>query len=154
MYSRTRDKIEDDKFYQKCRKEATRWLQQSRSDLESAKWLLKSGSPFNAHACFQSHQVVEKCLKGMLFYSCGISGQLLGSHEVLELADKIREEIGELDEVDLQSVRQVARYYLTTRYPNRQPANVVPANAFIKNEAELAVAAASRVLELAEKLCS
>ena len=153
MYSRTKDKVEDE-FYPKNRLEATRWLQQSRSDLESAKWLLKSGSPFNAQACFQSHQVVEKCLKGMLLNFCGISGRLLGSHEMVELVDKVREETGELDEVHLQSISQVARYYLPTRYPNRQPANVIPANAFMKNEAERAVVAASRVLELAEKLCS
>ena len=133
--------------------EAKRWLQQSRSDLENAEWSLKSGPPFSAHACFQSHQVVEKCLKGMLFYSCGISGQLLGSHEVVELACNVREETGELDNQILLLVRQVAKYYLSTRYPNRQPANVIPANAFNENEAEAAVEAASRVLELAEEYC-
>lgn len=131
-----------------------RWLQQSKTDLGSAKWLLRSGPPFSANACFHSHQVVEKCLKAMLFYSCGISGQLLGSHEVLELARKLREETGELDEEDLESVRQIAGYYLSTRYPNRQPTNVVPANAFNKNEAEAAVDAASSVLEVADELCS
>jgi HEPN domain-containing protein len=53
----------------------------------------------------------------------------------------------------MQSVRRVARYYLSTRYPNRQPLNVVPAEAFNKNEAEMAVDAASKVLELVDEYC-
>ncbi len=131
-----------------------RWLQQSESDLKSARWLLQSGPPFSSHACFQSHQVVEKCLKAMLFYNCGISGQLLGSHDVVELACKLREETSEPDGEDMQSVKQVANYYLPTRYPNRQPFNIVPAEAFDENEAETAVDAASKVLEFVDEYCS
>ena len=89
----------------------------------------------------------------MLFYSCGISGQLLGSHDVQELARKLKEEIHKPDDGDLQLVKQVARYYLPTRYPNRQPFNVIPAEAFDKSEAEAAVDAASKVLELIDKFC-
>ena len=96
---------------------------------------------------------MEKCLKAMLFYHCGISGGLLGSHEVLDLASTLREEIKIPEEEDMQSVRKVAKYYLPTRYPNRQPFNVVPAEAFSKNEAEMAVDAASKVLELVGEYC-
>jgi HEPN domain-containing protein len=130
-----------------------RWKEQSKSDLEGARWLLQSGPPFSALACFQSHQVVEKCLKAMLFYGCGISSGLLGEHKVLQLASKLRKEIGIPNEEDMQSVRRVAKYYLPTRYPNRQPFNVVPAEAFSKNEAEIAVDAASKVMELVDKYC-
>ena len=90
----------------------------------------------------------------MLFYSCGISGQLLGSHEVIELARKVSEETGELNDQNLKLVRQVATYYLSTRYPNRQRDNIIPAKAFNENEAETAVEAASSVLKLAEEYCS
>ena len=90
----------------------------------------------------------------MLFYGCGISSGLLGSYDVSELASKLREEIGIPEEKDMQSVRRVAKYYLSTRYPNRQPFNVVPAEAFNKNEAEMAVGAASKVLELVDEYCS
>ena len=89
----------------------------------------------------------------MLFYFCGISGQLLGSHDVQELAHKLKEEIDKPDDGDWQSVKQVAGYYLPTRYPNRQPFNVVPSEAFNKSEAEAAVDAASKVLELVNKYC-
>ena len=131
-----------------------RWLKQSKSDLDNARWSLQSGPPFSAHVCFQSHQVVEKCLKAMLFYNCGVSGQLLGSHDVVELACKLREETGEPDEEVMQSVTRVANYYLPTRYPNRQPFNIVPAEAFNKNDAEAAVDAASKVLQFVDEYCS
>ena len=130
-----------------------RWLQQSKSDMESARWLLRSGPPFSAHACFQSQQVVEKCLKAMLFYCYGIPGRLLESHKVDELAYKLIEETGLPDGAEMQSVGRVATYYLSTRYPNRQPFNVVPAEAFTNNEAEMAVDAASKVLELVDEYC-
>ncbi len=120
-----------------------RWLKQSKNDLDNARWSLQSGPPFSAHACFQSHQVVEKCLKAMLFYSCGISGRLLESHKVRELGEETRI----ADDTVMESVKRVANYYLPTRYPNRQPFSVVPAEAFDKNEAEAAVDAASKVLE-------
>ena len=89
----------------------------------------------------------------MLFYSCGISGQLLGSHDVVELARKLKEEIDQPDDDDWKSVKQVEGYYLSTRYPNRQPFNVVPAEAFNKSEANAAVDAASKVLEVVDKYC-
>jgi HEPN domain-containing protein len=70
-----------------------------------------------------------------------------------ELAYKLIEETGLPDGAEMQSVGRVARYYLSTRYPNRQPFNVVPAEAFTNNEAEMAVDAASKVLELVDKYC-
>lgn len=152
--SRLKDKVEDNKFYPKDREIAIRWLKQSKSDLESARWLLQSGPPFSAHSCFQSHQVVEKCLKAMLYYCCGISGELLGSHDLEALACKLREEIERPGHVLMQSVKRVAIYYLCSRYPNCQPYNAVPAEVIKKNEAEIAIDAASKVLEFVDKYCS
>lgn len=130
------------------------WLEQSKSDLESARWLLQSGSPFCAHACFQSHQVVEKCLKAMLYNCCGISGQLLSSHDVENLAYKLREETEQPGDMVMQSVRRVSKYYLCTRYPNRQSFNAVPSKVIKKNDAESAVDAASKVLKFVDECCS
>lgn len=142
IYCRTRDEDEDEIFYPKNNQEAIRWLKQSESDLAGAKWLLQSGPPFNALACFHSHEVVEKCLKAMFYHYCGISDSLLGSHRVLELAASLS---ARLDTATMECVRMVSSYYLTTRYPNRQPFNVVPAEAFELHEANEAVNAASNV---------
>ena len=89
----------------------------------------------------------------MLFHSYGIPGHLLDSHKIDGLAKKLIEETGKPDGEAMQSVRKVAWYYLNTRYPNRQPSNVVPAEAFDKNEAEEAVDAASKALEFVEEYC-
>lgn len=151
MSARTIDEAEDERFFPKDPKEARRWLQQSISDLDVAKWLLQSGPPFNAHACFQSQQVVEKCLKAMFFNFCGISGRCLENHKVVELGEELKKEIGLPDEMIMKWVRVVMGYYLKTRYPNCQPLYVVPAKAFDKREAEEAVDAASKVLEYVEK---
>lgn len=149
-FSRTGDEVEDEIFCSMDRQEAIRWLKQSKSDLAGAKWLLQSGPPFNALACFDSHEVVEKCLKAMLYRYCGISGSLLVSHRVLGLAECLRKESGRPDTTTMDSVRKVSGYYLTTRYPNRQPFDIVPAEAFDLNEAEEAVDAASKVFEYAK----
>ena len=146
-FCRTGDEVEDERFYPMDREEAIRWLKQSRSDLAGAKWLLQSGPPFNALACFHSHQVVEKCLKAMLYHYCGISGSLRDSHGVVDLAESLKEETGRPDTTTMDSVRKVSRYYLNTRYPNCQPFNIVPADAFDADKAEEAVDAASKVFE-------
>lgn len=138
----------DEKFYEKKREEAFRWLKQAESDLAGAKWLLRSGPPFNALACFNSHEVVEKCMKAMFFYYCGISASSLGSHDVMELADILKEDTEWLPDVTVMKwLRTVSDYYVSPRYPNCQPFNVVPAEAFDLNQAESAVDAASKMLE-------
>lgn len=145
-YCSSEEEIEDTISYPKSREEAERWFQQSKSDLASARWLLQSGPPFSAHACFQSHQVVEKCLKAMMFSHVGISGRLLESHKLDLLAGWLRDTTGMLDEEDILLVNRVSHYYLSTRYPNRQPRNIVPAEAFDKYEAEKAVDAATKLI--------
>ena len=148
-YFRTSEGDEDERFFESDSKEAIRWLRQSENDLAGAKWLLQSRPPFNALACFHSHEVVEKCLKAMFFRYCGISSSLLGLHKLIVLAESLKEETDQErpDDTVMKWIRKVAEYYLSTRYPNRQPLSVVPAEAFDLNEAEGAVDAASKVLE-------
>ena len=146
-FCRTGDEVQDERFYPMDRREATRWLKQSKTDLAGAKLLLKSKPPFNAQACFDSHKVVEKCLKAMLYHYCGISGSLLSSHSVVDLAKSLQEQTGRPDTTTMDSVRKVSQYYLITRYPNCQPFDIVPADAFDADKAEEAVDAASKVFE-------
>lgn len=136
-------------WYPENREEALRWVKQSKIDLESAKWLLESDPPFSSVACFQSQQVAEKCFKALLFADCGISNKLLESHDLKVLGEKVKEET-EATKKTVQLAKRVMDYYLTTRYPNRQPSNVVPGRAFTKNQAETAIDAASKLLEIVE----
>ena len=137
----------DDILHPKNREEAVRWVKQSEIDLESAKWLLESDPPFSSVACFQSQQVAEKCFKALLFADCGISNKLLESHDLKVLGDKVKEKT-ETTKQTVQLAKQVMDYYLTTRYPNRQALNVVPGMAFTKNQAVIAIDAASKLLKI------
>ena len=84
-------------------------------------------------------------LESHVYHYCGISDSLLGSHRVLELAASLSARTAGLDTTTMEWVRMVSSYYLTTRYPNRQLFNVVPAEAFELHEAKEAVKAASNV---------
>ena len=144
MYSRNSD-VEI--WYPENHEEAVRWVKQSKIDLESAKWLLESDPPFSSVACFQSQQVAEKCFKALLFADSGISSKLLESHDLEVLGDKVKEKT-ETAKQTVQLAKRVMDYYLTTRYPNRQPLDVVPGSAFTKNQAVIAIDAASKLLEI------
>ena len=82
-------------------------------------------------------------------YYGGIDSSLLGLHKLIRLAESLKEETEpkRLDETVMKWVTKVAGYYLSPRFPNCQPINVVPAEAFDLNEAEEAVDAASKVLD-------
>ena len=127
--------------------EASRWLEQSENDLEAAQFLLTAIRPFNALACFLSHQIVEKSLKAALYAKCGLSGDQLHSHDVYSLALKVsnlaRWPYSNLVELAVD----FANYYLSTRYPNRQPRSIVPCNAFRKEESTKAVESAREILK-------
>ena len=127
-------------------REAKRWLEQSENDLEAAQFLLTATQPFNALACFLSHQIVEKSLKAALYAKCGLTDRQLHTHDVYSLARSVsnltRWPYSNL--VGLTLV--VASYYLPTRYPNRQPRSIVPCNAFRKEESTKAVQSAREIL--------
>lgn len=136
-------------WFPKNREEALRWVEQCKIDLESAKWLLAADPPFSSVACFQSQQVAEKCFKALLFANCGISNKLLESHDLGALGDKVKEKT-ETTKKTVQLAKRVMHYYLSTRYPNRQPSHRVPGMAFTEDEAEIAIDAASKLLEIVE----
>ena len=130
--------------------EARRWIRQSNSDLEAAKFLYSPPqSPFNALTCFLSQQIVEKSLKAVMYAECGITGKQLNTHDVHQLANDVSNGTGiNRQVVDLAD--RVKSYYLSTRYPNRQPAGRVPAEAFDQNEARRALEATTELLEIVE----
>ena len=130
--------------------EARRWTRQSNSDLEAARFLYSPPqSRFNALTCFLSQQIVEKSLKAVMYAECGITGKQLNTHDVHQLANDVSNGTGiSRQVVDLAD--RVRNYYLSTRYPNRQPAGRVPAEAFDQNEARRALEATTELLEIVE----
>ena len=128
-------------------REARRWLEQSEVDLKVAQFLLTARSPFNASACFFSHQIVEKSLKAALYAKCGLADEQLKTHDVNTLAQMVSNLARWPTSNLIQLAVVVANYYLPTRYPNRQPYPTVPANAFSREQSTTAVETAKKVLE-------
>ena len=129
--------------------ESQRWIKQAQRDLEAAEFLLTAPKSFDALVCFVSHQTVEKCLKAALYAKCGLNGDQLHTHDVYKLATYVSGlENARHCIVDLAVV--VGNYYLPTRYPNRQPGSIIPADAFNGEQARKAVQAAKRLLEIVE----
>ena len=133
------------------RNEAHRWMTQSLSDLDVAKFLLTANPPFSATACFFSHQVVEKGLKAILYAKCGINDEQLSSHKVYELASDVETRM-KVPSKFIDLAAKVRNYYLPTRYPNKQPSPVVPAEAYDEEQARNAVQNAADFLEIVEIL--
>ena len=128
-------------------REARRWLEQSEVDLKVAQFLLTARSPFNASACFFSHQIVEKSLKAALYAKCGLADEQLQTHDVHKLAQMVSNLAKWPPSNLIQLAVVVEHYYLPTRYPNRQPYPTVPANAFSREQSTRAVQSAKEVLE-------
>ena len=85
----------------------------------------------------------------MMYAECGITGEQLNTHDVHRLANDVSNGTGiSRQVVDLAD--RVRNYYLSTRYPNRQPAGRVPAEAFDQNEARRALEATTELLEIVE----
>ena len=128
--------------------EASRWIKQSRAELETAK-LLRSRSHFQV--CFLSEQVVEKCLKAALYAKCGLSRNQLNTHDVYRLGGMVQGLDGAPKDEVSRAVSVVADYYLPTRYPDRQPKYKVPAEEFSIEQAKEALKVAEEVLKSIEK---
>ena len=130
-------------------RESRRWLEQSFCDIEAAEFLVSATRPFNALACFLSHQIVEKSLKAALYAKCGLTKNQLHSHDVYSLAQNVSCLTGAPDKV-VELALIVGNYYLPTRYPNRQPRPLVPARAFSREQSTRAVQTARELLKLVE----
>ncbi len=120
--------------------EAARWLEQSRRDLDDAEFA-RDGERYNL-ACFLSQQAAEKALKAFI-YSQG--AEAVWGHSVAELCS----DAARFDPVFLELKRTAGSldaYYIPTRYPNGLPGGI-PAEAFIKENAESAIGLARSVIE-------
>lgn len=122
------------------RAEGLRWLEQSRHDLEDARYT-SSGARYNL-TCFLSQQAAEKALKGFLILRGEESPR---GHSVADLCERaaefdsafraLQEDAGRLDV-----------FYIPTRYPNGLPGGL-PAKAFGVEDAERAIRQAGQIIE-------
>ncbi|MDE0103843.1 MAG: HEPN domain-containing protein [Bryobacterales bacterium] len=90
---------------------ARAWLETALADLHAGEDLLRSGHC--AHTCFFAHQAAEKAVKAV-HYSRG--ARLVVGHGVRTLIERL-----ESDQLSglLSAAREVDRFSIATRYPNR-----------------------------------
>lgn len=120
--------------------EASRWLAEARHDLDTARYLA-DGQRYNT-ACFICQQSAEKALKAFL-YAHEVEDPWGHSVDVL-LEDAITYDAGL--EVLRKDGPALDKYYIPTRYPNGLPGGI-PSRAYTAEDARLALASATRVLE-------
>jgi HEPN domain-containing protein len=125
--------------------DANRWLLQAKDDLSAAS-LLITGKKY-AQACFLCHQAGEKAIKS-LWYLCGEDPW---GHSISRLMDTfpdkaIKEKLVHIIEYG----KSLDRLYIPTRYPNGLP-DIIPGDAYGKVEAEEAVKAAEKIIQVCEE---
>jgi HEPN domain-containing protein len=124
--------------------EFSRWFSQAKFDLEAAKASLKAES--YEWACFQAQQAGEKALKSYLYLH---GKRLIITHSIHRL---IQEAIKlEAQFQTIKNTKELDLYYIPTRYPNGLP-DETPHEFYQKEDAELCVDYAEKILSLIEKL--
>jgi HEPN domain-containing protein len=128
------------------RKEARRWLEQARNDLEASKDSGKTGH--YEWACFQAQQAAEKALKGIWLH---LSYEPWG-HSLSKLLkdfpdSSTREKLADL--MDFASLLE--KFYIPTRYPNGLP-DLTPGEVYRHSEAEEAFRSARKIDRASEMI--
>lgn len=120
------------------KREARRWLEQARRDLDDARYCA-NGRRFSL-ACFVAPQAAEKALKAFLF----AQDDDPWGHSVADLCREAAQHDGAFGAL-LPNVAPLDKFYVPTRYPNGLPGGI-PADAFSAADAAGALEMAERVL--------
>ena len=104
------------------------WMNQSREDLRSVKYLLAAREPLYYLVCFQCHQVAEKALKASLYALSGLADSQLCSHDLLRLAHDLSLLPSGPNVTSL--VARLSNYYDETRYPDKHVPAKEPMDVF------------------------
>lgn len=129
---------------ERLEQEAKRWLSQAKDDLEAAEALVLASK--NAQAAFLAQQAGEKALKALWFrLDLDPWGHSL-ARLIKELPDNERGQFEKL----LDEALALDKLYIPTRYPDAL-AELTPAEAYTKNEAEIAIKNARRIIDTIAK---
>lgn len=124
--------------------ECEKWLRQAKYDLNTAKNNLKNKD--YEWSCFLSQQSAEKALKAFLYLN---GERLILTHSVNRLIKKCLEYNKDFE--NIRECKKLDEYYIPTRYPNGLPDNI-PHEFYTKEDAEICVNYAEKVIELVERM--
>jgi HEPN domain-containing protein len=119
--------------------EASRWIEQAKSDLVAAEWNAKG--KFYDHTCFLSQQATEKALKGFLI-SRGVRGFV--GHSTDYLLFKCSKYDKELKKFS-RNCKRLDRHYIPTRYPDGLPGGT-PHENYTEEDADESINMAKEVI--------
>ena len=120
------------------REEVVLWIRQAEADLRKARNDLITRDWDSA--AFWSQQAAEKALKALLIHF----GKVARSHNLLELARILMEEVGVDTSSILDDLRELTIHYTISRYPNA--ANALPIELYDEKMARDLVSRAERVV--------
>lgn len=123
--------------------EGRRWLDQSRQDLDDARYL-RDGHRHNL-ACFHSQQAAEKGVKALLVLR---GEEDTRGHSVADLCGRAASLDPRFADLE-QDGAKLDRFYIPTRYPNGLPGGL-PSKAFDQEDADEAIARAERIIGTVE----
>ncbi|ACP48889.1 HEPN domain protein [Sulfolobus islandicus Y.N.15.51] len=121
------------------REEAEKWLRQALEDLATAKDTITTGHYYAS--AFWAEQAAEKALKALLI----AGGKIERTHDLNELLEIIKEEIGLSVEEIRSEIIKLTLHYTISRYPDA--ANTIPYSLYSKEDAEELVKKAEKVIE-------
>ena len=128
------------------RANAERWLRQAEYDLGVAQKLLED-SAF-AYAAFHAEQSAQKSLKAYLLLG---GRRFIPTHSVGELAQQaaaLEASFGPL----VDQAKRLDRHYLTSRYPDALPEPAIPAEAYVRSDADEAVGISRKIFEICKSV--
>ena len=111
---------------------------------------------FPALVCFLCHDVVEKCIKGLMFLKCGISADAINSNHLLSLYKQMEQSAyisSELKVKIRESVLQITEHCNKSRYPSYHIPPCTPASVYFCTDAFRALEVAHRVIIELQKDC-
>ena len=120
------------------------WIGEANWDLENAKILFEHDR-FNT-VVFHSQQAAEKAVKALLYHN-KINGWGHSIHSLLAKYKEIKNE--NFDDIERMAL-SLDKHYITTRYPDALP-NIAPHKAYNKQEAEIAIVQATKIIDFVNK---
>lgn len=127
---------------EKNRREAQRWFQTAKGDLETAEVLLINSR--YAHACFHAQQCGEKAIKALWHL---LDADPWG-HSVIKLLQGLAsvdlKRYNELKHLEKSAII-LDRFYITTRYPNGLP-DLTPEEAYLEEDAMDCIEHAKKII--------
>ena len=110
---------------------------------------------FPALVCFLTHDVVEKCLKGVLYAKSGLDSSLVTSNMIVQLMEKVEQSANftqQYKQVVKECTMPVCEHIAKSRYPNYQVPPCAPAEVYTVSQATEALAAATRLVKESRRI--